>query len=145
MAQPARDQPVKGRKMRLALWLGLVLALAALMAPMFAAGDLRGFLARHRIEAGWQPEHGIIPRLQMAYSRKTPPSPSELDALEADLAAYKGTHPEFFWLALALLEARSGRLDQAKEALAKAKTLDPGIVNLTRGPEWDPWRKELGL
>lgn len=132
-------------------WLVPLLALAlavVLWAPMQGA-KLRQKAAAMRLDQGWQPSHRIVPLMQMAYHQNLDLGlaldKDASDELWAELGIYRGSHPEFFWLGLALMEARSGRLARAKKALARAEALEPKITGFTRGPIWDQWRGPLGL
>ena len=70
---------------------------------------------------------------------------ADLSRLWAEMESFKGPHPEFFWMALCLLEARSGDISAAKKALQRARAVDPDIVFLANGRDWAPWRGKLGL
>jgi hypothetical protein len=130
-------------------WLCALALLLLLIFPLLGGGDLRLTAAQRRLHSHWQPQHRIIPLLQEAYALTGKEgkalTPGHLERLQRELQHYKGPHAEFFWLALSLVQARSGRLDAARQSLDRAKALDRSIVNMTIGPDWDPWRKGLGL
>ena len=88
-----------------------------------------------------------MPLLALAYNRsmETPADTSLLDRVWPQLQAFKGNHPEFFWLALSVLEDRAGRLPRAQVALKRARALDPKIINMIQGPRYADYRRSLGL
>lgn len=130
-------------------WLLVLLVLLVAVWGCLQGTDLRRTSARARLEANWQPDNRAIPALQAAWQQCVdlgrPLSQKQSQQLWQELESFKGAHAEFFWLGLSLLEARSGRPEQARQALARARALEKKIDGFTRSPIWDPWRKELGL
>ncbi len=125
-------------------WLLGGLALAVFLFPLSLDGKLREIAARRDLRQGWDPPNRIMPMLSLYYSlsqqRDGRLSDQELDRLWRELERYQGNYPEFFWVPLAWLEARAGHPQRAREALCRARRIDPGILGMTRGPAWDPYR-----
>ena len=143
--------PIKGvSRKRLVLWAFLALALLAFWGPLFLGGQLRDVAAQRRLAQNWNPPYRIIPLLGQAHARslrqKGVLSSAQLDRLWQELRAFKGMYPEFFWMELSLLEARAGRRQKARQALAMARQVGARLTDkMTRGALWDPWRPLLGL
>lgn len=130
-------------------WLAAAAVLALWLYPLALGNDLRLKADQRLLDQGWQPENRIMPALGRAHARSLDAGgrlpAAELDALWSELEAYRGTHPEFFWLELAWLEGRAGRWARGRAALARATAADPRIVDMARGPAWDGLRPRLGL
>ena len=142
---------IKGvRKGRLVFWGFLALALLAFLGPLFLGGHLREIAAQRRLAQNWDPPYRVIPLLGEAHARslkqKGALSFARLDRLWRELQAFKGMYPEFFWMELAVLEAKAGRPQKARQALDKARRVGARLTKkMTRGALWDPWRPLLGL
>lgn len=137
----------------LAPWLialGVVLALVVLLWPTWQGRQLRRIAAQHRLAENWRPDYRLLPRLGLAHQQSVAQrgrlSRAQRDRLWADMEAYRGTYPVFFWLELAWLEARAGDDPRARAALARAKADNPRLYqDMTRARLWDPWRERYGL
>ncbi len=134
-------------------WLILILVVilgGILLWPTLMGRELRRIAAQQRIETNWRPDYRLLPRLGLAHQASVAHggqlSQERRDGLWAELEAYKGTYPVFFWLELAWLEARAGDMGRARRALARAQADNPRLYHdMTRTRLWDPWRERMGL
>jgi len=106
--------------------------------------------AQHRVDANWRPDYRLLPLLGLAHQQSVAQggklSPGQRDGLWAELEAYKGSYPVFFWLELAWLEARAGDDGRARRALKRAEADNPRLyLAMTKTRLWDPWRERFGL
>ena len=146
----AENRPLCGQSVfrRHGPWVAGALLLAAFLWPLWGAPNPRLQASQKALPAEQGPARRIILEFQQAYASTQggrPAGSAELERLWAGMESFKAPHPGFFWMALCLLEARSGNLSQARKALQTARALDPKVVFLARGRDWDPWRETLGL
>ncbi|MFH1057465.1 MAG: hypothetical protein V1797_02150 [Pseudomonadota bacterium] len=132
------------------LWLVLAcLGLALGLTPLALGAGLRQAADRRMLASGWRPDYQVLPRLALAADLAGTADrarlAAELDRLRPALKAWGDGHPAPQWLELARLEAASGRPEKGREALAKARALDAGVLALARDAAFAPWRAELGL
>ena len=125
-----------------------LLLLAILLWPLWGVSNPRLRAAQMALAKEPDPVRRAILDFQKTYAltgngRRA--GQADLSRLWAEMESFKGPHPEFFWMALCLLEARSGDFIAAKKALQKARAVDPKIVFLADGRDWAPWRGKLGL
>ena len=129
------------------VWVFAVLGLAVFFWPLMQGERLREKAARRLLDQGWNPEYKALPMLALAYnhSQNDPKDTALLDRVWPEMRAFKGNHPEFFWLTLSVLEQRAGRSCQANEAKGKATALDPKILNMVQGPSFAGYRRAMGI
>ncbi|MBU4574361.1 MAG: hypothetical protein KUA39_09275 [Desulfarculus sp.] len=128
----------------------VVVAALILLWPTLQGRELRRMAAQHRVETNWRPDYRLLPRLGLAHHKSVAQggelSREQRDGLWAELEAYRGSYPVFFWLELAWLEARAGDEQRAREALKRAQADNPRLYKeMTRTRLWDPWRERYGL
>ncbi|MCB2190867.1 MAG: hypothetical protein KQI62_04835 [Deltaproteobacteria bacterium] len=128
----------------------VVVAALILLWPTLQGRELRRLAAQHRLEENRRPDYRLLPRLGLAHQKSVAQggqlSKEQREGLWAELEAYRGSYPVFFWLELAWLEARAGDDDRAREALKRAKADNPRLYkDMTRTRLWDPWRERYGL
>ena len=146
----AESRPLCGQSVfrRHGPWVAGALLLAAFLWPLWGAQNPRLQAAQKALSAEGDPTRRTILEFQRAYASTPggrPADSAELKRLWATMESFKAPHPGFFWMALCLLEARSGNLSAARKALEKARALDPKAVFLARGGAWGQWRETLGL
>ncbi len=134
-------------KKRCTIWGAGLIALAVFFWPLLQGETLRTKAAQRLLDRGWNPAYQVLPMLALAYDRSNnnPADTGLLDQVWPRLLAFKGTHPEFFWLTLSVLEQRAGRKTRAREALKRARAMDPRIVNMVKGPQYLGYRRAVGL
>ena len=136
-----------GRR-RYRLWAACALIVAVFLWPLWGVSNLRLSAAEKALAQETDPTRRVILEFQKNYAQTRegrPAGRAEMKRLWQGMESFKAPHPEFFWMALSLLEARSGNVTDAKKALEKAKAMDPKVKFLAKGPDWSPWRKKLGL
>ena len=106
--------------------------------------------AQRRLDQGWHPKYSLLPILGLAHNKSLATGGAlparELDKLRGHIEQYEGTFVTHFWLELAWLEARAGRMYHARQALARARKDNPRIYgHLIAARIWDPFRGQLGL
>lgn len=132
------------------VWVLALVIAAVLLWPLYQGPALREKASRQRLDQDWSPEYRVLPLLGLAHAQSLERggklSRQELDQLWQATMAYRKGLPLYLWLELAWLEARAGNLDRSRQALARAKKLDPGQFRAwERAKLWDPWRSQLGL
>ena len=132
------------------VWALAGLALAFLLWPLLPGHNLRQTAAQIRLAQNPHPQHRLLPLLSLAHAQSLSQQgrldKRQLDSLWRELETFQGEHPVFFWMELAWLEARAGRLKRARRALARARAADAGLCQqMSAGRRWDPWREGLGM
>lgn len=134
-------------------WLIVVLVVLlglVLLWPTLQGRELRRIAAQHRVVSNWRPDYRLLPLLGLAHQQSVAQggrlSRERRDGLWAEMEAYRGSYPVFFWIELAWLEARAGDLERARRALERARADNPRLYrDMTRTRLWDPWREQMGL